>query len=777
MLTSSLRIVVAAAFVMVILTLAKTASAGVLEAPIGGKPIPLGDFVACGVAPGGWSVEPGARAVRPPASVASPGTAVDLKVAKTPSDCAATTMTLTLVALGDFPTLDPSSFVLSLDDGRLEGRGRGLRGTLVAFPTAEGLGVDVCRDPKSDGPNDVCTWAVPKSISADRNATGLRWLPAGAVATPGAIIFGANGKPIPPSALALSPARVELRQLLPSNPSVDVSSGVGLLRLTHPEAVVGVDCAPLKCDVTDGNLAVAAPSASVTAIDVKFRLIPHVAYAGKASPEPVPSIHVALLRCPMSIASGAVPRGVDRTRAVVKVEGVCARDVAALHFVLGGRKLDVVEIQRVGDVAYVALLLGSVDGEEVSMTAVRADSGAQKATVEGAVVAIARARTYRLPIVRSVLELPGHPSIDFVPNNRTAIVHVPKVPSAELVLLPLDGVYTTKVERAVTLVQGDVNAAGEVTFQFGYRVPSLPAPFDKLDLAVLNDSLQRAVKEANVPAPFDTSAESGNPLVEVTCFDGDGGSLRVHPGVAVHVPYAQRDGCRLILHREKLDPAFGTQKLQLEIDIVKLDGSTRPEGHVSQTIVLRAGSEPRIAWIHGVSSPYDRANIRLTHVADEAHYLGALEIATGAPMVQWSVIFGTGRVRLYATTAIPTGLYRFGDSHSSGPLSLNFGVISRFTWLDSEGHEGLIGLEAGVLAFGLTGDTTASGNTLTQVGGVVGAGLAIPIANAGQATQASINLHAWFEQRLTPGGGDRLNSPRAIIFGPSISVGNVGTTF
>lgn len=770
-----LRFAFAAALAFVLLTFARGARADVVEAPIGGKPVPLDNVVACGAAPGGWAIEPGARALRPPRT-SSVGAIAELTIAKTLAECATSKTTLKLVALGDFPTLDPGSVVLSLDDGRLQARGRGLRGALVTFPTAKDVGFDTCSDPKVDGGNDVCTWAIPKSLSADPSASNLRWLPAGALAAPDASFFDANGRAVSPSTFALTPARVELTQLLPSDPSVDVSTGVGFLKLTHPEAVSGVDCAPMKCDVANGNLTVVAPSAGIATIDVKFRLIAHVAYTRKIPPDPVPTVHVALLRCPMSIASGPVPRGIESTRAVVKVEGTCARDVDALHFVLGARRVDVEAIRHDTDVAYVSLALGNVDGDAVSITAVRTDSGAAKA-VEGAVVAIARTETRRIPIVRSVLELRGFPTIDFVPNNRTAIVHVTKVPGAELTLLPVEGVYTVKVERGITLVQGDVNAAGYVSFQFGYRVPSLPAPFDKLDLVVLNDSLQRVVKEANVPAPFGTSAETPSPLVEVTCFDGDGRPVHVRPGVAIHVPYAERDSCRLILHRERLDPAFGTQKLQLDVDIAKLDGSTRSEGHVSQTIVFRAGSEPRIAWIHGVSSPYDRANIRLTHVADEAHYLGALEIATGAPLVQWSIIFGTGRLRLYATTAIPTGLYRFGDSHSSGALSLNFGVISRVTWLDAEGHEGLIGLEAGVMAFGLTGDTTASGNTLTQVGGVVGAGLAIPIANAGQATQASINLHAWFEQRLTQASGDGQDSPRAIIFGPSISVGNVGTTF
>jgi hypothetical protein len=108
-------------------------------------------------------------------------------------------------------------------------------------------------------------------------------------------------------------------------------------------------------------------------------------------------------------------------------------------------------------------------------------------------------------------------------------------------------------------------------------------------------------------------------------------------------------------------------------------------------------------------------------------------------------------------------------------MSLSFGVISRLTWLDTDGKEGLLGLEAGVMAFALSADQNPAnpGQTLTQVGAVGGLGVAIPIANPGAPTQASINLHMWFEQRLTSGAG----SPQALIFGPSISFGNVGTTF
>ena len=187
--------------------------------------------------------------------------------------------------------------------------------------------------------------------------------------------------------------------------------------------------------------------------------------------------------------------------------------------------------------------------------------------------------------------------------------------------------------------------------------------------------------------------------------------------------------------------------------------------------------------IKGVAAPYDRVVVHLSHVADEAHYLGASDIITGAPAVQWTILFGTGHVRLYATTAIPTGLYRFGNATGSGVLSLSVAVITRLTWLDNDGHEGLLGLEGGIMAFGFT---NGQAQALTEVGVVAGVGLSIPLAGAGSPTQASINLHAWVEQRIsqptTAVATIAVPNPpnpsaRAVIVGPSISFGNIGTTF
>jgi hypothetical protein len=486
----------------------------------------------------------------------------------------------------------------------------------------------------------------------------------------------------------------------------------------------------------------------------------------------------------MTVISGAALRGVDTARVVVRVEGACMKDVASLRFFVGGRPADVTQTESAKDAAYAVVTLGSIEAPAISITAVRGDS-------DSTVVAVARTETRAAPVVHTVLEITGFPPIDFIPNNRPAIVHAPTVPGAELTLLPIEDVYSAKNEGGADTVQGDIHAVGLVALVFGYRVPTLPAPLDKVNLGVLTDTLHRSVKEASVPAPFGQTANTPEALAEVLCSEDGKQVERAIPGVALHLPFREREGCRLVIHRERLAQEYGTQKLSIEIVVNKLDGSPRPDGHVTQTVTLNAGTEPRIAWIRGVVDPYDRVIVRISHVADEAHYLGANDIISGAPAVQWNMVFGTGHVRLYATTAIPTGLYRFGNVTGSGILSLSLAVITRLTWLDTDGHEGLLGLETGMMAFGFT---NSSAQALTEVGIVAGVGLSIPLAGAGSPTQASINLHAWVEQRVsapetatqttsTNAAGQMVTSnlpnpsARAIIVGPSISFGNVGTTF
>jgi hypothetical protein len=111
---------------------------------------------------------------------------------------------------------------------------------------------------------------------------------------------------------------------------------------------------------------------------------------------------------------------------------------------------------------------------------------------------------------------------------------------------------------------------------------------------------------------------------------------------------------------------------------------------------------------------------------------------------------------------------------------LNFGVLGRLTWLDGHGKEGLLGLETGVLAASLIPQQDSNGNTPfpRTLDTLLGVGLRVEIGQG-----AAVGVHLWgayefrSEYPYSPldGSAQRNATHWSLIFGPSISIGNVGT--
>jgi hypothetical protein len=751
-----------------------TARAETLQTAIGSKAIPLGETrVACAAPGGGWVIEPASalHAVRPPDSNDAVGSSVELKVAPTLAACSTSPSSLKLVATARPPAVDPASVVLQPDQGKVDLRGHRLTGVTLAWRSNTASGVDVCESPKIENGVEHCTFNVARGLPADPSSGSLSLIAAGGHAGPDVVDYDADGKVVPPANAVLAPSRVVLASVVSADASIDLSTGRGEVELTHPDAVAGVDCGSQRCEIFHNALVVRSLSSNVSSVDVKFRLVPGIFVSKGASFEASPTAHLAVVHCPMSAASGPVLRDTDSARMVLRIEGRCANEVPSLRFLIGSDPVEVLQSLIDSTGTDVLVRVGNTDAASLTVTAVHSDD-------PGVSVAVARVDTISPPQSSASLEIPGHKNLGFVPTNRPAIIHLPVLEhQAVLVPLPVPGVYSVQKQGADYTVTGDPDASGSAALRFGYRNESLPGALADVDLGVLTSPLQRNIHEANLPAPIGGSALGPHPIVELVCgvSDNSTATVRVMPGVTAHLPFESRDNCRLIFHRNRLPPSYGTQKMTLEIDVVDSDGGSRAEGHVSETLILRPGGDPIYAWIQGVKAPFDRVLVRLSHVADEAHYVGGAEIQAGAPEVKWTAILGTGHARLYATTAIPTGLYRFGDAQHSGVLSLNFGIISRLTWLSADGHEGFLGLEGGIMAIGLTDDKSSTGSSLTQVGAVAGVGLSVPIANRSTPTQASINLHGWVEEDISHNPGESQSSRSSFIFGPSISIGNVGT--
>jgi hypothetical protein len=749
----------------------RSARAETLQAAIGSKAFTLSDArVACAPPGGGWLIDPSsqARALRPPMSNEAIGKVVTLRVANAPALCATESNSIDLVATARPPSIDASSVVLLLDQGKVELHGSRMAGAAVAWRSNTASGVDVCESPKLDNGAERCVFETGRGLSADPASGSLSIIPAGGRAGPDVTNYDAQGDPLDARSLVLTPARVVLSGIVPQEASIDLSTGHGEVELSHPEAVASVDCGAQRCELSGRALRVRSLSSNVGSVDVKFRLIPGVVVGKGGGFDSTPSVSLAVVHCPMSVPSGPLLRDTEAASLVLRIEGRCAKEVPSLKFMIGSDPAEVRMTLVDSTGTDVLIYVGSTSAAAVTVTAVHEDA-------PSVAVAVARVETSALARASASLEIPGHKNLAFIPTNRPAIVHSPPLGlHGHLVPLPVSGVYTVQKQGNEYTVTGDPDASGQVALRFGYRVDSLPGALAEADLGVVSSPLLRQVREANLPAPIGGSALGPRPIVEFVCGTPNNTTERITPGVTAHLPFESRDNCRLIFHRNRLARSYGTQKLNLEIDVVDSDGSSRAEGHVAESIVMRPGAEPIYAWINGVKAPFDRVLVRLSHAADEAHYVGALEIQTGAPEVKWTAIMGTGRARLYATTAIPTGLYRFGDDAHSGVLSLNFGVISRLTWLSRDGHEGFLGLEGGIMAIGLANDTSTTGQPLTEIGAVAGLGISVPIANRSTPTQASINLHAWFEVDISRHSGDP-SGRTSIIFGPSISIGNIGT--
>lgn len=744
-----------------------------IHAPIGGRAFAIGDVqpgvVLCGRAAAPWRSSSNGRTLVPPNSEDALGRIVRLKVAPSSQACAKSAAFVDVIATGRRPLLHADTVIWSADEGRVDGAGRRLDGAVLWWTSGEQSGQDVCHQPANGEGAERCTWSTGRGVVADPERVLLGVYPKGSRPGPDARFVDSRGRTWVDVEPYHKPARITVQRVFPVETSVDLSSGEGELPLIHAEAVASAACHPLDCEVQGDRLIVRGGTAPVNRVQVTLRMRPRVFVQERERSRTTVTATLAVLHCPMSIASGDPFRHNDGANVVVRLEGVCGRDVPRLVFRLNRRRLKVIETYHDEMGTLVLLHMGSISSPEVTITANREASGQ-------VVVAVANGHTRSIPPLRAVLELPGYPNVDFIPTNRWARVHVaPPAEDVYAVAVPIHGVYEVRNQGRQSALRGDSYAAGLTGVRLGLRSTHLPEQLAAYHLALVDDPLLRSVHEANVPAPLvgETPEEA---LVELICGGNDDNpEIRLEMGRTHKLPFSMRDTCRVLFHRDRLHNKYGAQHIRFEMDVMRVDGGARGDAHVSEMITLSPGERPRRAYVHGVERPFDRLVVRVAHQADDTHYLGASQVRTGAPEAKWSIVFGTGRARLYATTAFPTGLYRLSHRDHSGVLSLNFGLLSRLTWLDDEGHEGFVGLESGLVVVGVGNAVTDNGQDLNQVGLVLGLGLSVPFANRSSSTQASMNVHAWLEVDITRDTASGADGRLAFIFGPSISIGNLGT--
>src|SRR5690242_1438420 len=111
-----------------------SAGAETLQAPVGGKAVPLGSArVSCGAPGGGWVFDEKTQSFLPPTNPAAIGSAVEVTIAPSARACPTSHTVLKLVATGPWPSIERSSIVFAPDQASVEARGRGLTGVSMAW--------------------------------------------------------------------------------------------------------------------------------------------------------------------------------------------------------------------------------------------------------------------------------------------------------------------------------------------------------------------------------------------------------------------------------------------------------------------------------------------------------------------------------------------------------------------------------------------------------------------------------------------------------------------
>lgn len=733
-----------------------------LQAPQGGKPIPLGqDRIVCSGLDEGWTATSDRKSVSPPL-VGSTGSIVDIVVANDPSACSHSKAVLSLIATKPWPDFDPSSVVFYPEEGRLEIKGSNLDGMQVLWQADNRTGKQTCLGSLRDGKGELCTIPLDRKLPAD---TRFRWLPANAKDATDVETFNAQGRRVDASDLRLVPARFVLGQIFGQVETLDISQGLGTLPLAHPDAVASVECGLARCEVGDGGIVVRGVPAQATQVAVTVRLAPRYSYSRGDHVDSAATATFPVSRCPLSVASGPPLRNADQPEILVKMLDRC-RTTAHLRWFVDAEPADVVREVHGSDSDYVLLRTSQMSSGSVTITAARSDTSAG---VIGSVIA----QTASAPQPHATLELPGHGPIGFIPTNRDAVWSVGGIPHARFIPLSLPGVYSVRSEKDRTLIRGDHKTTGFTSLRYAYRRDDLPKGFEDVDLAVITESTERPLREASVPVPFGPTPTRKEPLAEFLCADKSGNVTALPPGKPLQIPYTARETCRVVIHQERLLPEDGEQEITLAIDVTKANGSSRSEASMNEHMVLRPGGEARTFFLKGVTGQFDQIAVRLSHVVDESRYVLGTHGKEAEPSQQWTATVEGGRVRLYVSLDVPAGLYRMNAPAAS--LTLNFGVLGRLTWLSRQGKEGLLGVETGVLGASLIPQQYNNSSPFPpSLVALLGLGLRVEVG-AG----AAVGVHLWgayeFRSEYYYGADNRRATHWSLLFGPSISIGNVGT--
>ncbi len=642
------------------------------------------------------------------------------------------------------------------------------RGHLVAVLDDMVVASQPCRDRES------CLMDVEapfwEALAARPSRAGLLWLPETAelpAGQPFPPLLGLRAGAVGWSELRLSPERVVFNAPLVAEQALDTASPRHEIEVRFPEALDQVACDVAECRKTATHVRLFQVDPSAGRVRLNYTLRPRFFLQRDRKLLRADSVVLRLERCAIQ-APPDVPllSGTQNHRLFIKIPADCLSAAEPVEDRLALRTRPVVRAflrmeHPSGDPA-VRLLEVQLERvpagvEQLSLTLLERSGGVRRL---GAV---------NLPVVsafepgRIRLEVPAVGPVEFIPNNRPARLMLAFDDdrfSSDLTVEDRPGWYRSSRDAEGWSVQGEPGSAGVVPLRLAYRPRALNAFLGRAadepppELALFDTQARFEVRTLNLVVPLVPERSPTGPIIEVEC--GPPGHARtLVPGSLNRIPFPQRDSCRLVFHLTRLPPDAGLQRLRVQA------------GEFNQVITLAPGPGELLASIPpGERNEYDQLTVSVSHDLLSGHYTLLPRQSLGQDL-RYRILLSDRSFRISATTALPTGLFRFSQKEITGAVPVSAGALGRVLYIQASGREFPLGLEMGLFATNLSNTPDFSI--------VIGLGLNLPVLNQNTALQASFNLHAWAEYAPTRLSRDL--TPFAFLFGPSFSVGMISTNF
>lgn len=366
--------------------------------------------------------------------------------------------------------------------------------------------------------------------------------------------------------------------------------------------------------------------------------------------------------------------------------------------------------------------------------------------------------------VQVSLKVDGIGVVSVIPSNRNAALGLRYETASwldDIEVADRPGFYQARRRDYGWQIRGEEGVSGNVPLRLEYRPAKAMAfltgegeepPSAPVELVSFETDVVFPVTRINIPQRLIVGGKAS--FFHVTCGTG-ADTAELTPGKLERISFSLKDSCRIVFERDRIPLQAGTQRLRVHA------------GGFNEIILLEPGTGPlTVAVPAGDPVEYDTLNVLIAHDLLSGHYALGSSQKLGEE-VRYRILLSDSWIRISVTTALPTGLFRFGPKDIEGSVPLSAGALARIAVVQKSGRDFPVGLEMG--PFG----TDLSGSAGFSV--VAGVGLSVPVLNRNTALQASFNIHAWLE--YSPTRDISGETPLAFLFGPSFTVGQVSTTF